>query len=174
MPARACPPPSRNVNGAGQYFHMISKCPVQTLQRRRHGNGRVASQQEGLLDVRQDAMISIIDDDDSVREATASLVRSLGLTTSTFASAEEFLHSPRPSDRNCVITDVQIPSMSGLELQDRLLLDGHRLPLIFMTAFPEERLRRRAMAAGAIGFLSKPFDGNEMIDCIDEALGGAA
>ncbi|MDR6952061.1 FixJ family two-component response regulator [Ancylobacter sp. 3268] len=119
-------------------------------------------------------MISIIDDDESVRTATASLVRSLGFDTSTFASAEDFLHSPRLLDSDCVITDVQMPGMSGVELQARLRQGGHRMPLIFITAFPEERLRRQVTASGAVGFLSKPFDGSEMIACLDEALSRTA
>lgn len=118
-------------------------------------------------------MISIIDDDDAVRAATASLVRSLGFKTSMFASADDFLRSLQVRDSNCVITDVQMPGMSGLELQNRLLAEGHHVPLIFITAFPEERVRRQAMSAGAVGFLSKPFDGNDMIDCIDRALNRA-
>lgn len=122
--------------------------------------------------MRQKAMISIIDDDDSVREAAASLVRSLGLRVSTFASAEAFLQSPDLSASHCVITDVQMPGMSGIELQEHLVREGHRTPVILMTAFPEERVRRRAMAAGAIGFLSKPFDGSDMIACLETALAG--
>lgn len=123
--------------------------------------------------MRQDTMISIIDDDDSVRAATASLVRSLGFKTRTFASADEFLDSPRAYDSDCVITDVQMPGMGGLELQSRLMAEGHDMPLIFMTAFPEERVRRQAMSAGAVGFLGKPFDGNDMIACIERALNRA-
>nr|WP_029354464.1 response regulator [Bosea sp. 117] len=119
-------------------------------------------------------MVAIIDDDDAVRTATASLVRSLGLKTSSFASAEEFLHSPRRLDADCIITDVQMPGMSGLELQARLRAGGCRTPLIFITAFPEEHVRRQATAGGAVGFLSKPFDGQAMIACLDAALGGIA
>ncbi|QRG06538.1 response regulator [Xanthobacter dioxanivorans] len=115
-------------------------------------------------------MISIIDDDESVRIATASLVRSLGFATSTFASAEDFLLSPRRQETDCVITDVQMPGMSGVELQARLLREGCRTPLIFITAFAEERIRRQVTAAGAVGFLAKPFEGGEMIACIDRAL----
>ena len=115
-------------------------------------------------------MVAIIDDDESVRLATASLVRSIGMTTSTFASAEEFLFSPHLCDASCLITDVQMPGMSGVELQAHLLKHGNDVPIIFMTAFPEERIRRQVVAAGAIGFLSKPFDGGAMIACIDKAL----
>lgn len=115
-------------------------------------------------------MITIIDDDESVRLAAESLVRSLGLGTSVFASAEAFLTSPERHRTACVITDVQMPGMSGLDLQVRLRTEGDRLPLIFITAFPEERIRTQVEAAGAIGFLAKPFGGDEMIRCIDDAL----
>lgn len=118
-------------------------------------------------------MISIIDDDESVRVATESLVRSLGLTARTFASAEAFLESALVGNTACVITDVQMPGMSGLELQSVLRSKGDTTPLIFITAFPEERIRRQVDAAGAIGFLAKPFDGSAMIACIDRALGAS-
>lgn len=118
-------------------------------------------------------MISIIDDDESVRVATESLVRSLGLTARTFASAEAFLESALVGNTACVITDVQMPGMSGVELQSVLRSKGDTTPLIFITAFPEERIRRQVDAAGAIGFLAKPFDGSAMIACIDRALGAA-
>ncbi|MFG1424926.1 response regulator transcription factor [Roseixanthobacter glucoisosaccharinicivorans] len=115
-------------------------------------------------------MITIVDDDDAVRTAIENLVRSLGLRTSTFASADAFLNSERARDTNCIITDVQMPGMSGVELQSHLRRQGNRVPMIFVTAFPEDRIRKQAMAAGAIGFLSKPFDGTAMIACIDQAL----
>lgn len=119
----------------------------------------------------QNPLISIIDDDEAVRVATESLVRSLGFGATTFASAEEFLNSERLQETSCVITDVNMPGMTGVELQSHLLAQGHNLPMIFITAFPEERTRQRVNAAGAVGFLSKPFDGRAMIQCIDKALG---
>jgi FixJ family two-component response regulator len=103
-------------------------------------------------------MISIIDDDAFVRVATDGLVRSLGYRTTTFASAEDYLQSDRINDTSCVITDVQMPGLSGVELQSVLLARGDPTPMIFITAFPEEKVRRRVLEAGAIGFLSKPFD----------------
>jgi FixJ family two-component response regulator len=115
-------------------------------------------------------VISIIDDDESVRAATRSLVRSLGFTAFVFASAEDFLQSPRVNDSSCVITDVQMPGLSGVELQSRLLAQGHRTPIIFITAFPDESVEARAIKAGAICFLSKPFDGSTLIKCLDRAL----
>jgi FixJ family two-component response regulator len=116
-------------------------------------------------------MISIIDDDKSVRETTSSLVRSLGLNARAFASAEEFLLSDQLGHTACLITDVQMQGMSGVELQTELLAQGHHMPIIFMTAFPEERIRKNVLNAGAIGFLSKPFDEECLIDCLDRALG---
>src|SRR5215470_16479196 len=103
-------------------------------------------------------MISIIDDDPSVRESTDGLMRLLGYRAATFASAEDFLQSDRMNDSSCLITDVQMTGLSGIELQSELIARGNDTPMIFVTAFPEERTRRRALEAGAIGFLSKPFD----------------
>ena len=115
-------------------------------------------------------LVTIIDDDASVRVATESLVRSLGLLTRCFASAEDFLSCPDLDETDCVITDLQMPGLSGLELQTLLRERGHRIPLIMITAFPEDRIREQAMAAGAIGFLAKPFDGQSMVACLDTAL----
>jgi len=115
-------------------------------------------------------VISIIDDDGSVRAATHNLVRSLGYAVHTFASAEEFLRSSHLGDTSCVITDIRMPSMSGLELQAHLLAGGHSLPFIFITAFSIESDRVRALKAGAICYLTKPFDGETLIGCLDAAL----
>jgi FixJ family two-component response regulator len=115
-------------------------------------------------------VISIVDDDESVREATKGLMRSLGYSTATFASAEEFLKSERVHETSCVIADVQMPGMSGVELQSRLIANGHRTPVIFVTAFPEEKIRARALQAGAFGFLSKPFNEESLIGCLEKAL----
>lgn len=116
-------------------------------------------------------VISIIDDDVSVRTATHNLVRSLGYAVETYASAEEFLHSPRLNDTSCVITDVRMPAMSGLDLQSHMIANGRRLPFIFITAFSVENDRARALKAGAVCFLAKPFDGDVLIKCLDTALG---
>ncbi len=116
-------------------------------------------------------VIAIIDDDASVRASTSSLVRSHGYTVFTFASAEEFLKSERLDGMSCVISDVRMPSMSGVELQTHLLSRGRHVPFIFITAFPEEGTFARAMKAGAIGFLTKPFDGPSLIACLNTALG---
>jgi FixJ family two-component response regulator len=115
-------------------------------------------------------VISIIDDDPLVRDATNDLIRALGYRAETFASAEEFLRSERMNDTACLITDVQMPGLSGIELQTTLIARGSNTPIIFVTAFPEERIRRRALEAGAIGFLSKPFDEERLIEYLDTAL----
>jgi FixJ family two-component response regulator len=114
--------------------------------------------------------ISIIDDDESMRCAMKSLVASLGLDAYTFASAEEFLQSSHLDDTSCLITDLQMPGMNGIELQKLLLAQGRRIPIILVTAFPEERMRTRAIEAGALGFLSKPFETQTLIDLIDKVI----
>jgi len=115
-------------------------------------------------------MISIIDDDPSVLEATDGLVRSLGYRAATFASAEDFLQSDRVDQTACLITDVQMPGLSGVELQSVLIARGNHTPMIFITAFMEEKTRRRALEAGAIGFLGKPFDEARLIEYLEAAL----
>jgi FixJ family two-component response regulator len=115
-------------------------------------------------------MISIVDDDDCVREAIGDLVQALGHETATFDSAEAFLESGRITDTSCLIADVQMPGLTGLDLQSQLRADGHRTPVIFVTAFPDEKQQKRAMNAGAVAFLSKPFEENALIDCLDTAL----
>jgi FixJ family two-component response regulator len=116
-------------------------------------------------------VISIVDDDESVRESTGGLIRSLGYAAATFASAEDFLRSDRIHHTACLITDVQMPGLSGMELQGRLTAGGHRMPVIFVTAFPDERIRARALEAGACGFLSKPFSDDSLIGSLNRALG---
>ena len=120
-----------------------------------------------MLDV---PILSIIDDDDSMRCAMKSLVTSLGLRVHTFRSAEEFLQSPRVDDTSCLITDLQMPGLSGVELQNLLLSQARHVPIILVTGFPEERMRNRAMEAGALGFLSKPFESQTLIKLIEKAI----
>lgn len=115
-------------------------------------------------------MIAIVDDDESFRRATASFVRSLGYAAMAYGSAEAFLKSDGIRDTDCLISDVQMPGMTGIELQGRLIAQGHQVPVIFVTAFPEGKTRGRALAAGAIGFLDKPFNDNKLIACLHEAL----
>jgi FixJ family two-component response regulator len=117
-------------------------------------------------------MISIIDDDTFVRQSVNDLVQSLGYRTAIFQSAEHFLESGCLSETSCLITDLQMPGLSGLELQSRLRANGHRTPVIFITAFPEEKSRNVALRAGAIGFLTKPCNEEALINCIEIALNG--
>jgi FixJ family two-component response regulator len=116
--------------------------------------------------------LSVIDDDASVRAATNNLLRSHGYTVHTFASAEEFLQSAHLNDTSCVIADVQMPVMSGVELLTTMRAQGYRVPFIFITAFPDESIRARALKAGAICFLAKPFAGPTLITCLETALDG--
>jgi FixJ family two-component response regulator len=115
-------------------------------------------------------IVSIVDDDASVRAAMESLVRSLGFVAFVFESAEDFLRSPRVDDSACLITDVQMPGMNGLDLQDRLITQGRRIPTIFITAFPEQAVQSRAQAGGALAFLEKPFRGAAMIELLRRTL----
>ena len=115
-------------------------------------------------------VISVVEDDASVRAAMTRLLKSFGFAANAFASANEFLQSPRLGDTSCLIADVQMPGMSGVELQEYLIAQGHSTPIIFITAFPEDSIREQAMNAGAICFLSKPFDGARLIECVDRAL----
>jgi FixJ family two-component response regulator len=120
--------------------------------------------------LRKPPIISIVDDDDSVRGALKSLVRSLGYDTATFASAEEYLDSEALQDTSCLIADIQMSGMNGIELHERLIRDGHPTKVIFITGFPEETLRARALESGAVGFLRKPFDDNCLIKYLDKVF----
>jgi FixJ family two-component response regulator len=116
-------------------------------------------------------VISIIDDDPWARQGINDLVVSIGYRTATFSSAEEFLQSGSIENTACVIADLQMPGLSGLDLQDWLIQRGHRISFILVTAYPEDKFRARAMAAGAIGCLSKPFDDQSLIRFLAEAIG---
>jgi len=116
--------------------------------------------------------VAVVEDDESAREATRHLLRLLGYSTVSFASAEDFLKSGRVHETGCLITDIQLPGMSGVELQNRLILDGHRIPIIFITAFPDEATRARVLRVGALGYLPKPFLEEHLIACLDAAFKG--
>ena len=115
-------------------------------------------------------LISIVDDDGFVRESTRLLIRSMGYAAEAFVSAEEYLRSNRAADTACLISDIHMPGMNGADLQDRLIADGHRTPIIFVTAFPDESIRARVLKAGACGFLTKPFSDESLFECLDKAL----
>jgi len=115
-------------------------------------------------------LICVIDDDKDAREGIGDLLGSVCYTIAAFATAEEFLLSASVHHAACVVSDVQMPGISGPDLQDLLIEDGHRVPTIFVTAFPDERIRHRVLAAGAVGFLKKPFEEKLLIDCLATAL----
>ncbi len=115
-------------------------------------------------------MISIIDDDVCARTATEGMVRSLGYTVASYASAEDFLSSDHISDTACLITDVHLPGLTGVELYWRLRTGGFAVPTIIVTGHPDETTRRQVLAAGAVAFLSKPFAKNALLDCLKAAL----
>ncbi len=115
-------------------------------------------------------IVAVVDDDEAVRSALDNLLQSLGLEVATFASAEAFLASSACTSAACLIADVQMPGMSGLDLQHHLRAAGNRVPVILMTAFPQDHVRRRAEGCGALGFFAKPFESRARIDCLERAL----
>jgi len=115
-------------------------------------------------------MISIVDDDRSCRDALKTFAKSLGYEADTFASAEEFLQSDRVDDTSCLIVDVNMPGLSGLELQSQLIAQGNLTPIIFITGLPEQTIQAKAIKAGAVGFLCKPFKDECLINHLDTAL----
>jgi len=118
------------------------------------------------------SIISVIDDDASVRLATNNLLTSRGYTVYTFGSAHEFLQSAELETTSCVIADVQMSVMSGVELLTHMRSHGRITPFIFMTAFPDEAVRDRALKAGATCFLAKPFSTPTLLQCLEAALSG--
>ena len=115
-------------------------------------------------------MISIIDDDDSVRGSLQRLMRSVGFAVNVFASAEEFLDSDRLRDTDCLILDVRLPGMNGLELQRHLATSHSEIPIIFITSYEDDELRARALNAGALDYFLKPFNDQDLLDAIEAAL----
>ena len=114
--------------------------------------------------------VAIVEDDQSVRRATDHLLRLLDYTTASFASAEDFLNSGFVRDTTCLVTDVRLPGMSGIELQERLASEGHCMPIVFITAFPDEVIRSLVLKAGALGYLSKPLHEQCLLACVERAL----
>lgn len=118
--------------------------------------------------------MSVVDDDESVRVSIGALVRSLGRMARTFASARDFLDSAEAEATDCLIADIQMPGMSGVELQRELVTRGRTIPIIFITAFPEGRIKEQVLAAGAVCLLSKPCDGDALVNFIEHALASPA
>jgi FixJ family two-component response regulator len=115
-------------------------------------------------------MVAIVDDDDLVRTALQGLLRAAGLGAQTFASAEDFLNSGQQHDTGCLITDICMPGMSGLELQAELNAIHGRIPTIFITAQGDPRMRMQAMRAGALEWMEKPFDGEALLERVRAAI----
>ena len=116
-------------------------------------------------------LISIVDDDALARDGIRELVESLGYKARTFISAEHFLESGVTAETACLITDLQMPGLNGLELQEALRSQGCCIPIMLITAFPNEKHRNRALEGGALGFLGKPFDEVSLIQCLTAAIG---
>ena len=115
-------------------------------------------------------LISVVDDDDSVRESLQGLIRSVGFAVKVFASAEEFLNSDHLRNTNCLILDVRMPGMNGLELQRQLAATDRKIPVIFITAHGDDEVRSRALNGGAVDYLLKPFSEEALLNAIDAAL----
>ncbi len=115
-------------------------------------------------------MVAIVDDDDLMRSALQGLLKSAGLPAQAFASAEEFLKSGQQQQAGCLVADIRMPGMSGLELQARLNADHCRIPTIFITAHGDEKMRMQALRAGAVEFMAKPFDDEALLESVRAAL----
>jgi FixJ family two-component response regulator len=115
-------------------------------------------------------LISVVDDDDSVRESLGGLIRSVGFAVKVFASAEEFLNSDHLRNTDCLILDVRMPGMNGLDLQRQLAASYCKIPVIFITAHGDEDVRSRALNGGAVDYLLKPFSEEALLNAIDAAL----
>jgi FixJ family two-component response regulator len=118
----------------------------------------------------QNRLVAIVDDDDLMRSALEGLLKAAGLPAQTFASAEEFLNSGQQRLAGCLITDIRMPGMSGLELQARLNAERCRIPIVFITAHGDEKMRMQALRAGAVEFMAKPFDDEALLESVRAAL----
>ena len=116
-------------------------------------------------------MVAVVEDDESYRVAVQRLLKLAGFSVQSFASAEDFLSSGRQNETGCLITDIRMPGMSGLDLQTKLNSDHCPIPTIFMTAHGDEKLRLQAMRGGAVKFLAKPFDNEILLESVRAALG---
>jgi FixJ family two-component response regulator len=123
-----------------------------------------------MVTQRKPRLVAIVDDDDSMRTALAGLLRAVGLATQAFASAEEFLKSGQQYHTGCLIADIRMPGMSGLELQAHLNTERCRIPTIFITAHGDAKMRMQALREGAVEFLAKPFDDEALLDSVRAAL----
>jgi FixJ family two-component response regulator len=115
-------------------------------------------------------LIAIVDDDELARDGMREFVESLGYAAATFTSAEHFLQSAVIAQATCLITDLKLPGQSGLELQEALRSRGYQMPVILVTAYPNDKHQTRALNNGAVGFLSKPFDDRWLMECLTDAI----
>jgi len=115
-------------------------------------------------------LISVVDDDESMREAVRGLMKSLGYTSEAFAYAEEFLSSRQVPRTSCLIADAQMPGMTAIELHRHLVAAGRTIPTILITAYPDDGAQKRALGDGVVCYLSKPFDENDLLACIHSSL----
>jgi FixJ family two-component response regulator len=142
--------------------------PIRGVRQRRRPNPSIYGDITKIMS--QKLLICIVDDNRCFREALEALVVSLGYDVATFASAEGYLNSDLIVSTSCLISDWQMPGMNGGDLQDRLIGNGHRIPIVFVTAVCPEKERARLIKAGAIGVLEKPFDVNALIECLNNAF----
>jgi FixJ family two-component response regulator len=115
-------------------------------------------------------LISIVDDDELIRDAATGLIKSLGYNAVAFASAEDFLSSRQLLQTACLIADINMPEMSGLDLHRQLSASGKSIPTVLITAYPDDGVRKRALSAGVIGYLTKPFEEDDLLACVRSAL----
>ena len=115
-------------------------------------------------------LVAVVDDDDLIRSALQGLLKAVGLPTATFGSAEEFLTSAEKNQVACLIADIRMPGMSGLDLQAKLNIERCRIPIIFITAHGDEKMRMQALRAGAVEFLAKPFNDEALLESVRAAL----
>ena len=115
-------------------------------------------------------LVAIVDDDELMRSAVGGLLKAVGLPAQEFASAEEFLNSGQQHQAGCLIADIRMPGISGLELQAKLNADRCRIPIIFITAHGDEKMRMQALRAGAVEFMAKPFDDEALLESVRVAL----
>jgi FixJ family two-component response regulator len=118
------------------------------------------------------SLIAIVDDDESVRNAIKGFVRAMGFAVEVFSSAEDFLRSADVSRAACLVADVNMPNMSGLDLHQNLLLQGNAIPTVLITAYPSDNDHDRAIQAGVLCYLTKPFEEDDLLSCIRDALDG--
>src|SRR6516165_7423556 len=140
---------------------LIARSAARSFSRKPRGGVQVS---------KTNPQISVVDDDESMREAMRGLMKSLGYTAQTFVSAEEFLNSCQVACTSCLIADVQMRGMTGLELHRHLVASGKTIPTILVTAYPDDTVRKRALEDGVVCYLSKPFDENELFACIRSSL----